>query len=380
MDQVKAERDHNHAIVSAWTQKPGAASANGLALASKQHRSWICQLIIDSCTQTVLQTLEAYEEDHKNDGPTMFFSLLMEYSGATRDAIIKAKESLHPSKITLNNFGHDIKAWSQYAHTNLNRITGSVGAITHTHWIHLMSALEESHTERFRLQIIDWNKNWRKQSGEGSNWTILQFLAKADSEYSRLLDLGQWKTQDPNSSIIALQAELQTMRSKFLALQAATTQKQQASGSGAASHPGTASAASNDHRTSDKPTWFPAEGATNLEHRHRTGNYYHQCSFCPRLPDELIITAAGRTTNRARRGWFSCASRRGHVDCGWSHPLRTLFRHLTAADTPHGQHHYAARRPYRMHERVCPLWLGRPSHAHRAKGPHTGAVEGRWYG
>jgi hypothetical protein len=67
MDQVKAERDRNHFIVSALTQKPGAATANGLALASKQHRSWICQMIINSCTQTVLQTLEAYEEDHKND-------------------------------------------------------------------------------------------------------------------------------------------------------------------------------------------------------------------------------------------------------------------------------------------------------------------------
>jgi hypothetical protein len=45
--------------------------------------------------------------------------MLMEYSGATRDAIMKAEENLHPSKISLNNFRHDIKAWPQYAHTNL---------------------------------------------------------------------------------------------------------------------------------------------------------------------------------------------------------------------------------------------------------------------
>lgn len=281
MEQVKAERDRNSAIVGALIQKPAAATANGLALASKQHRSWICQLIVDSCTQTVLQTLEAYEEEHKNDGPTMFFSLLMEYSGATRDAIIKAEENLHPVKITLNNFGHDVKAWSQYARTNLNRITGSGGTITHTHWIHLMSALEEAHSERFRLQIIEWNKNWRKQSGEGSNWTILQFLAKADSEYTRLLDLGQWKTQDPNSSIIALQAELQAMKTKFVAMQATASQRQQPTSTGTAPRIGTTIPAGTERRTSEKPTFTPAEGATNLETM-LNGVLWKYCALCER--------------------------------------------------------------------------------------------------
>jgi hypothetical protein len=55
------------------------------------------------------------------------------------------------------------------------------------------------------------------------------------------------------------------MRSKFDALQAATTQKQPAPDTGTPSRPGAAPATSNERGMSEKPTWFPAEGATNLE-------------------------------------------------------------------------------------------------------------------
>jgi hypothetical protein len=37
---------------------------------------------------------------------------------------------------------------------------------------------------------------------------MLQFLAKVDSEVAQLLNLGQWKITDPNSTIIALRAEV----------------------------------------------------------------------------------------------------------------------------------------------------------------------------
>jgi hypothetical protein len=60
-----------------------------------------------------------------------------------------------------------------------------------THWIRIQEALEESFTEKFRLQVMEWSKNWRKQNGEGHDWTMMQFLAKVDLEYSRLLHLNQ---------------------------------------------------------------------------------------------------------------------------------------------------------------------------------------------
>jgi hypothetical protein len=85
---------------------------------------------------------------------------------------------------------------------------GSGGQISHTHWIRIQEALEEAFTEKFRLQIMEWSKNWRKQSGEGHDWTMMQFLAKVDSEYTRLVHLNQWKTHDPNSTIVALRAEI----------------------------------------------------------------------------------------------------------------------------------------------------------------------------
>jgi hypothetical protein len=35
--------------------------------------------------------------------------------------------------------------------------------------------------ERFQLQNIEWGKNWTKQSSEGHNWSLMQFLANVDS-------------------------------------------------------------------------------------------------------------------------------------------------------------------------------------------------------
>jgi hypothetical protein len=37
---------------------------------------------------------------------------------------------------------------------------------------------------------------------------IMQFLANVDLEYTCLINLNQWKTNDPNSTIVALHAEI----------------------------------------------------------------------------------------------------------------------------------------------------------------------------
>jgi hypothetical protein len=195
---------------------PGPNTAAGLAVASKQHHTWLSTMISNSCTGDALSTLETFQEDHKNDSPCMYFCLLLEYSSASRDAIIKAEENLHPTKISMDSFGHNIKTWSKCINQNASCITCSGGHISHTHWIHVFSTLEGSHSECFWLQVMKWSKNWRKQQGESSNWKLLQFFTKADSKYTCLVDLGQWHNQDPNASIIALQA----MQARFSALQA----------------------------------------------------------------------------------------------------------------------------------------------------------------
>jgi capsid protein len=110
--------------------------------------------------------------------------------------------------LSLSNFNQDIKAFTNYCRLHLRNIIGSGGQISHTHWICIQEALEEAYTEKFRLQMMDWSKKWRKQTGEGHDWIMMQYLAKVDLEYSRLLNLNQWKTNDPNGTIVALCAEI----------------------------------------------------------------------------------------------------------------------------------------------------------------------------
>jgi len=152
--------------------------------------------------------------------------------------LVLAEEALHPLKLSLSNFNQDIKAFTNYCQLHLHNIIGSGGQISHTHWIRIQESLEEAYTEKFWLQMMDWSKNWRKQTGEGHDWTMMQYLAKVDLEYSRLLNLNQWKMNDPNSTIVALHAEIADQK---VALQA--TKPPPPSG-----------------QQKQKPTWVPKDG------------------------------------------------------------------------------------------------------------------------
>jgi hypothetical protein len=47
--------------------------------------------------------------------------------------------------------------------------------------------LKEAEHDEFKLFIMQLYTEWRKGAGEGATITVLQLLAKADSEYKRLI-------------------------------------------------------------------------------------------------------------------------------------------------------------------------------------------------
>ena len=262
LPQVKATRDAIRQTVAALDRVPTARDRAAPHYASKQHRSWIAEFIKNSISSTVRSTLDAYEEDHDGDGVVLYYCFLQEFSGATREALVLAEEALHPLKLSLSNFNQDVKAFTAYCRLHLRNITGSGGQISHTHWIRIQEALEEAFTEKFRLQMIEWSKNWRKQSGEGHDWTMMQCLAKVDLEYSRLVNLNQWKTNDPSSTIIALRAEISDLK---IALQAAKQPNPSGQPTG---------------QPKQKPTWVPKDGQP-LE-VHHNGKTWKYCGRCKR--------------------------------------------------------------------------------------------------
>jgi hypothetical protein len=100
--------------------------------------------------------------------------------------------------------------------------------------------------------------NWRKQSGVGHDWTMLQLLAKVDLEYLHLVNLNQWKMNDPNSNIVALCAEISDLK---IALQAAKLP-------------------SPTGQAKQKSTWVPKEGQPlEVFHNNKKWKYCGHCNY-----------------------------------------------------------------------------------------------------
>ena len=185
LPQVKDARDRTLTYLASLLKLPTTATQAGAEeLTSKQHRQWIAELLNNSWTDTVKDTMDAYDEDHKGDGVVMWMCFLQEYAGSSKEAIIAAEEVMHPSKLKLDNFKHNIKEWSSYCREHFRKIQAAGDKVTSQHFINAYNALKEAHSEEFRLQILTWSRNWRAGMGEGANWTIMQLLAKVDLEYT----------------------------------------------------------------------------------------------------------------------------------------------------------------------------------------------------
>ena len=179
------------------TSQPGA-----LELSSKQHCQWIAECLSNSWTTTIKDMMDAYEEDHKGDGIIMWMCFLQECVGSSHEAIITAKEALHPLKLKLDNFQHNIKDCTTYCHENFRKIQAASDRIMSQHFINMFNMLKEAHSEEFRLQMLTWSRNWHAGTGEESTWMMMQPLAKVDLEYKRLRNLGQWQSSNPTIRLL----------------------------------------------------------------------------------------------------------------------------------------------------------------------------------
>ncbi len=54
-------------------------------------------------------------------------------------------------------------------------------------------------------------QEWRSGVGEGARLSMLQLLARADSEYKCLTQLGHLSTKHKNSDLLGLQARFETL-------------------------------------------------------------------------------------------------------------------------------------------------------------------------
>jgi hypothetical protein len=223
-------------------------------LASKQHSMWIAELLDNSWSDSVTSDMSAFEEETKGDGILLFYVFLREYMGYTKEAIIVAEQQLTKEKLALENFDYDITKFTLHARTYLCRIMNAGSPITNQHFILIFSALKEAHEDEFKLIIMQLYDNWRKGQGEGANITIMQILAKADSEYKRLLQLGQWTTKNKTSDLLGLQAKYDILQHQIAAMIAETKNKDNPQPSNRPT--GTPKPEENEERIINREKWF----------------------------------------------------------------------------------------------------------------------------
>jgi hypothetical protein len=186
--------------------------------ASKQHRVWISELLRNSWTASVASEMNAFKEETNGDSIIMYYVFLRENIGFANEAIIAAKAQLAKEKLALENFQYDIFKFSSHVRTYIRQIMGAGQQPTKQHLILVFSTLKTVEEEEFKLIIMKLYQEWRYENGEGARLTILQLLARADSEYKRLMQLGQWQTKNKHSDLLGLQARFDTLQSQFIAL------------------------------------------------------------------------------------------------------------------------------------------------------------------
>jgi hypothetical protein len=103
-------------------------------------------------------------------------------------------------------------------------------------------------------------EGWRTGKGEGANITIIQLLARADSEYKRLVQLGQWTAKQKSSKLLGLQAKINQLQTQFIALAAENTKLK------------------NKVQSSTRPTGAPKEEEN--EERTIGGVKWYYCNKC----------------------------------------------------------------------------------------------------
>jgi hypothetical protein len=127
---------------------------------------------------------------------------------------------------------------------------------TNQHFILIFSALNEVEQDELKLIILKLYEGWRTGQGEGSNITVIQLLARADSEYKRLKLLGQWSTKNKVSELLGLQAKFDILQIQFQALVAEHNKIKQKPQLATRKPEGAPKPEENKTRTIDGQAWF----------------------------------------------------------------------------------------------------------------------------
>jgi hypothetical protein len=254
---LQQERERIDDTLAMLDEAPQTANEDGAKeLASKQHLMWISELLDNSWSDSVTTEMNAFEEETKGDGILQWYVFLRENMGQTKEAIIAAEQQLTKEKLALENFNFDIQKFTTHVRTYIRQIMSAGLQPTNQHFILIFSALKEVEQDEFKLTIMKLYENWRTGQGDGANITVIQLLARADSEYKCLKMLEQWTTKKKASELLGLQAKFDVMQSQLQALVTENKQIKEKLKTSTNKPEGAPKPEENETRTVDGQTWL----------------------------------------------------------------------------------------------------------------------------
>lgn len=104
LDAILQEKciDENLILLDAAPQL--ASDAGATDLVSKQHCTWIADMLHNSWTDIVASEMKPFEEETQGDGVILSYVFLHENAGFTNESIITAEQHLTREKLSLVNF------------------------------------------------------------------------------------------------------------------------------------------------------------------------------------------------------------------------------------------------------------------------------------
>jgi hypothetical protein len=145
LDALKQEKDRIEDTLEMLVTLPEEANEEGAQeLASKQHRTWIAELLWNSWTSSVAYDMASFDEETQGDGVLLFYVFLREHVGFSNEALIVAEQNLTKDKLALENFHYDITKFAAHVCTYIRQIIGAGLQPTKQHFILVYSALKET--------------------------------------------------------------------------------------------------------------------------------------------------------------------------------------------------------------------------------------------
>jgi hypothetical protein len=161
LDALKQEKDLIEDTLEMLVAVPEEANEEGAQeLASKQHCTWIAELLRNSWISSVAYDMASFDEETQGDGVLLIYVFLREHVGFSNEALIVTEQNLTKDKLALENFHYDISKFTAHVRTYIRQIIGAGLQPTKQHFILVYSALKDTNEAEFNLIIIQLYKEW----------------------------------------------------------------------------------------------------------------------------------------------------------------------------------------------------------------------------